>query len=167
MTRFIGARLSPHVKTVYLITIIAVALLDGGPSSGVNAQQVSTRSPNPPSPPAALAYDACKYRDLNLSFNSSNNEYIVSPIQKAFRLYLNMSYSLYVEKNNTIFVSSIRDALSLFFQVWSVLASVNNTYNLDGNKRYHVESPLLLQNPSGPIFVWQSAHFCCLREVCV
>ena len=99
-----------------LPALVAILLLSIG-SAAVNAQV--TRSPNPPSPPEALANDVYKYRNLNLSFNSSNNVYTVSPIDKAFRLYLNMSYSLNVEKNKTNFVSSIRDALALFFQVTS------------------------------------------------
>ena len=84
----------------------------------------SSRPPNPPSPPAALTNEIYQYRDLVLAYNSSNGVYTASPVQKAFRLYLNMSYSQSIQQgggNNTKFISSVRDALTLFFQV-----SVNN-----------------------------------------
>ena len=98
--------------------IIALALAG---SSSVDAQQF--RPPNPPSPPKALADEVYKYRDLSLSYNSTSGVYSASPIQKAFRLYLNMSYSVKVKNNKTEFISSIRDALALFFQVPSSIGN--------------------------------------------
>ena len=85
----------------------------------------SFRPPNPPSPPASLDSELNQYRNMVLSFNSSTGIYSVAPVRKAFRIYMNISYNQNVANNKTAFISSISDALALFFEIPS---SSNNLH---------------------------------------
>ena len=82
----------------------------------------SSQCPLLPSPPAnntstTSSVDNLQYVNMVLSYNYTSGSYLVSPIRKAFRVYLNMSYNLNVKNNKATFVSSIQCALALFFGV--------------------------------------------------
>ena len=81
---------------------------------------------------ATAAYtDHGQYLDLVLSYNASSGAYFVSSTRKAFRLYLNMSFSNLITGNKTAtFVSSMECALSLFFQVqlWTIFNIIVNPH---------------------------------------
>ena len=82
----------------------------------------SVRNPNPPSPPGSylpLPPDNC---DLVLSFNTTSDEYVITPYRQSFRLTIRTSWSAISTGVGNVsrlerFVNDTRDALALVFQV--------------------------------------------------
>ena len=113
----------------YSVKVVLAILLAGLSSAAAKAvssppppKPPIARNPNPPSPPGSylpLPPDNC---DLVLSFNTTSEEYVITPYRQSFRLTNRTSWSAIATGVGNVsrlerFINDTRDALALVFQV--------------------------------------------------